>query len=124
MTRKLGVLLAATAMSCAALVATAADDPMAITFANTVESADEAGAVTKVMYNADNTYSVVLPSGATAKGTWKVDGGQLCVNRTDPPPGVNFCMPIESIPSKVGESRDATTSDGRKLKNTLVAGRS
>jgi hypothetical protein len=121
---KLRVLFAAAGMSAVALFAFAADDPMAVTFENTVESADEAGAVTKVMYNADNTYSVILPTGATGKGTWKVDAGQLCVNRTEPPPGANFCMPVDSVPSQVGESKDATTSDGRKFKNTLKAGRS
>lgn len=105
-------------------VAWAAGDPMAAAYENTVVSTDEAGAKTKVMYNADNTYSVVRPDGTTGEGTWSLKDDQLCVDRTEPKPEAHFCMSTDSIPSKVGESKEATTSEGNKLTNTMEAGRS
>lgn len=104
--------------------ALAAGDPMAAAYENTVVSTDAEGAATKVMYNADNTYTVIRPDGVTGKGTWKLAEGQLCVDRSEPPPPAHFCMPLESIPTEVGDSKEATTSDGQKLNNTMTAGRS
>ena len=117
-------MIAVIAFAGLASAALAAGDPMAAAYENTVVSTDETGGQSKVMYNADHTYTVIRPDGAAGKGTWSIKDGQLCVNRTEPVPPVNFCMGLDGIPSQVGDSKQTTTTDGRKFTNTMTAGRS
>ena len=94
------------AASLVALSATAAaaDDVMASFYGNTV-IAKGGMADTHSYYNADHSFTMKAPAfNMEWKGTWKVDGGQLCRTFEKAPPGVSnpLCTPI--VAQKVGDS--------------------
>ena len=80
------LILAAVAFAASAAMAIAADDPMASRYGNTVvaKAADgkEAG---RTYYDADGKYTRKTPAGET-KGTWKIDGANICLTQTEPAP--------------------------------------
>jgi hypothetical protein len=73
-----------------------------------------------VYFNPDHTFTGkgnALIFHAAFKGTWKIDGGTICLTYESPPPGESnpSCAPIEA--HNVGDTWD---SNGRKV--TLVKG--
>lgn len=96
----LGLVLASTATA-----AFAGDEVMAPYIGNTLSAAEPSGALTKVYYEADHTWSSVGPQGEM-KGTWSIrNNNELCVKLTEPeaPPQVQPpCVKVE--PHTVGES--------------------
>jgi len=110
-------LLAVSLAALSASAAFAADDVMEPFYGNTVISKGGM-AETHSYYNADHSFTMKAPAyNMSWKGTWKVDGGQLCRTYDEAPPGVSnpLCTPIE--PHKVG---DTWTVSGRTA--TLVQG--
>jgi len=99
-------------------------DPMASAYGNTVAITYPNGAVAKMHIDADGTYMTKAPDGATAKGSWKIDGGNTCFTQTDPAPpagmGAN-CSPTAE--KKVGDSWTAPGPNGSTLTVSIVAGR-
>lgn len=119
------LILAAVAFAASAVVALAAEDPMAGRYGNTVvtTTADgkEAG---RSYYDADGKFSRTTPAG-TVKGTWKLDGDKVCITQTEPAPAAGAtptCIPANGG-KKAGDSWDVTLPDGTKLKATLQKGR-
>jgi hypothetical protein len=97
--------------------AAVADDVMASFYGNTIISKGGM-ADTHSYYNADHTFSMKAPAfNMEWKGTWKVDGAQLCRTFEKAPPGVTnpLCTPV--VAHKVG---DTWTVSGRTA--TLVQG--
>lgn len=114
------VLISAASIALAVTAALAADDVMATRYGNTTISTDAKGVETKVYYNADHTFT--FKSGAQAgKGTWKVDGGNICLTYETPQPGVPnpLCLPVAA--HKVGDTW--TTGEGEQKRTVkLVQG--
>ena len=112
--------LASIALAASMSFAVAADDVMASRYGNTTVSTDTKGVETKVYYKADGTFT--FKSGTTTgKGTWKVEGGTICLTYEAAPTGMPnpLCVPVTA--HKVGDTW--TTGEG-DLKRTvkLVAG--
>jgi hypothetical protein len=106
--------------------ALAADDPMASRYGNTlvIKGADGKEAA-RLYYNQDGTAVRKLADGTEIKGTWKMDGANLCFTQVSPPPKPDMtsqCNPF-SGPKKVGDTWDVTRPDGTKLTVTLQQGR-
>ena len=97
------ILASLTAIALSATVSIAADDVMATRYGNTTVSTDTKGVETKVYYNADHTFT--FKSGAqSGKGTWKVDGANICLTYETPMAGVPnpLCLPVTA--HKVGDT--------------------
>jgi hypothetical protein len=103
--------------------AVADDSVLASRFGNTTIVTDTAGVQTKLHYNADHTFSAKVGD-RTVNGTWKVDGGNVCLTyanaanlpATMPNP---TCLPV--VAHNVGDAW--TTGEGAMKRNvTLVKG--
>lgn len=119
------LILAAVAFAASAAAAIAADDPMASRYGNTVVVTTADGKeFARTYYNADGTYSRKAAAGES-KGTWKMEGANLCGAQTEPAPPAGTaptCLPFPGV-KNVGDSWDVTLPDGTKLKATLQKGR-
>jgi len=101
--------------------AMAGDDVMSGYYGNTA-IAKGGMADTHTVYSADHTFDMKVPSfGMEFKGTWKIDGNNLCRTYEKTPPGVTnpFCTPIEA--HKVGDTWTMTL-DGKTRTISLVQG--
>jgi len=93
-----------------------AEDKMAVTYGNTIELTAADGTVTKVYYNEDGTYT----TDGEASGTWELnESDQLC---TTPAGGEQGCTDV-AWGHQVGESWDATSTEGEPVNITIVEGR-
>jgi hypothetical protein len=114
------LLLAVSLAALSATAALAADDVMAPYYGNTIVATG--GTVeTHLHYNADHTFTMTAGIFRSFKGTWKIDGGNVCRTFESPPPGAPnpLCVPFE--PHKLGDSWTVTMGDqSRTLK--LVPG--
>jgi len=112
------------------LVATAAlaDDPMAVTYGNTVTTKDaKTGAVGTLLFNADGTYTG-NGTGADGKaitypGKWAVkdSGATLCLTPAIPNGPGETCSPLAVHP--VGEHWTVTNTAGQSFDVVVTAGR-
>ena len=98
-----------------------ADDVMASAYGNTTVAT---GGMfeTRTHYNADHTFTMTIPErNAEMKGTWSLDGANVCRTFEAPPPGVPnpLCTPVEA--HKVGDTWTVRTPAGPRTV-TLVAG--
>lgn len=99
-------------LSAAALFAGAAaadDSVLASRFGNTTITKDATGNEVRLYYKADHTFTVKAPAGTT-NGTWKVDGGTVCLTYANPaalPAGTAnpTCVPVSA--HKVGDTWSA-----------------
>src|ERR1044071_6356924 len=114
------ILASFAAMALSTTFAIAADDIMATRYGNTTVSSDAKGVETKVYYNADHTFT--FKSGTqSGKGTWKIDGTNICLTYETPMAGVPnpLCLPVTA--HKVGDTW--TTGEGDQKRTVkLVAG--
>jgi hypothetical protein len=81
-----------------------AQETMSPYFGNTVISKGN-GPEVHTNYNADGTVTgKIIGMKLTLKGTWKVEGDQLCLTYTPPPPTVRnpICVPNEE--HKIGDT--------------------
>jgi hypothetical protein len=80
-----------------------AQDVMASRFGNTTISRDASGVESRIYYAADGKFTGTQ-SGQTFSGSWKVDGGNLCLTADHPAPGAPSpaCAPIAA--HNVGDS--------------------
>jgi hypothetical protein len=93
-----------------------ADDIMASRYGNTTIATDAKGVQTKIYYAAGGTLTGKQGT-MDFKGTWKIDGGKVCLHFATPVPGYAepFCPPVAA--HKVG---DKWKAGGRDV--TLVKG--
>ncbi len=116
-----GLVAAALSVS----MAMAADDPMASRYGNTVVAKGADGKeIGRTYYNADGSYTR-KQGAAESKGTWKMDGGKICLTQTEPAPPAaqgTVCLPFPGA-KKVGDSWEVTLPDGTKATATLQQGR-
>ena len=122
------------ALACAGvLFATAAyaDDPMMNTYANTVTTKSEkTGAMGKLMFNADGTYTAAATDAKGAPvnygGAWnlKDSGATICLAPKLPagsPGSAPSCSPITK--HNVGDAWTVTNDQGETFDVTITAGR-
>jgi hypothetical protein len=111
---------AAVAIVCA-MPAFADEDVMASRYGNTTDSTDAQGVHTKLYYSADHTFKADV-AGAQVHGTWKVDGGTICLTFVNPPANMPStlpnptCLPVTA--HKVGDSW--TTGDGAMKRSVSI----
>ncbi|HEY0105865.1 MAG TPA: hypothetical protein VGB91_07250 [Rhizomicrobium sp.] len=114
------VLLALSGPALAADDAATATDPMSPLYGNTLVIIDAKGLESHTVYNADHTFTGVVPAFSYKyQGTWEITtDGQICSTFVPPPPGVTNprCSPMGI--HAVGDSW--STPDGGK--GSLVAG--
>jgi hypothetical protein len=80
-----------------------ADDIMASRYCNTTVTTDASGATSKLYYAADGTFTG-KQGDTNFNGTWKVDGGNICLMFAQPVPGAAnpTCLPVAA--HKVGDT--------------------
>jgi hypothetical protein len=96
-------ILLATAFAIAATAAIADDGVLASRFGNTTITKDANGNENHIYYAADHTFTG--KQGANAfKGTWKIDGGTICLTADPPIPNTPnpACVPVSD--HKVGDT--------------------
>jgi hypothetical protein len=109
-----------------------ADDPMANTYGNSVNTKDEATGQTSVLlFNQDNTYTGKTTGSngqpVTYSGTWSLkDGGKtICLAPTLPAGSANAaapsCSPLEA--HNVGDSWVVTNDQNQRFDVSITAGR-
>jgi hypothetical protein len=118
-------ILICAASTMLATAAMADDSVLASRFGNTTIATDPTGAQTKLYYNADHTFSAKIGAqGLAVKGTWKIDGGNVCLSYDGsaplPPNLPNpTCLPVAA--HNVGDTW--STGDGAMKRTvTLVKG--
>jgi hypothetical protein len=89
--------------------ALADDSVLASRFGNTTITKDASGNETRLYYSADHTVKVKA-GGKETNGTWKIDGGTICLTYANPaalPAGTPnpTCVPVSE--HKVGETWSA-----------------
>ena len=97
------------------------DDVMAGYYGNTAVVTG-GRAETHTVYSADHTFVMTVPAyGMEFKGTWTLDGSNLCRTFEVPPPGVDnpVCAPVEA--HKVGDTWTVDSGDDART-FTLVLG--
>jgi hypothetical protein len=105
-----------------------ADDPMAVTYGNTVTTKSaKTGAVGALMFNADGTYTAngAGPDGKplTYPGKWttKDNGATLCLTPSIPNGPGESCSPLATHP--IGEHWTVTNTTGETFDVVVTAGR-
>jgi hypothetical protein len=99
----------------------AGPDLMAGYYDNTVISTGGMAEV-HIQYNVDHTFVMNVPAFSLRfKGTWALNGSNICFNYDVTPPGVTNpdCGPVEA--HKVGDTWNEKADDGQR-QLTLVAG--
>ena len=96
-------LLLASAAILFTTAALAGDDVLASRFGNTTITKDANGNENHIYYAADGTFTG-KQGAATFKGTWKIDGGTICLTSATPIPNTPnpACAPVSM--HKVGET--------------------
>ena len=120
------VTLALAGIFTCAATAAFADDPMALTYTNTVTSKNtKTGASATLLFNADGTY-VTRATGQDGKpleipGKWVVkdNGATLCLTQQMAP--AETCSPLAVHP--IGEHWTVTNTAGDSFDVVLTAGR-
>jgi hypothetical protein len=104
------VVLMSTAIAILMSTAAYADDSvLASRFGNTTITKNAAGNETRLYYAADHTFKA-KSGGQMTDGTWKIDGGTICLTYANPaalPAGTPnpTCVPVSA--HKVGDSWSA-----------------
>lgn len=111
--------LAAGVMGVALFAGAAMADTLNNAFGNTLTTTGADGATVRWFFNADSTYAMATPDGASVSGTWTREGDNLCVTPTGG--GAAQCAPIVDGKA-VGDTWTVETGNG-SVTVSLVAGR-
>ena|SRR5258707_3948278 len=97
------IILGAALLAAMSVPAFAGDEIMASRIGNTTITKDAAGTENHIYYNADHTYTGKQGT-FMFKGTWKIDGGTICLTSDPPIPNTPnpTCAPISE--HKVGDT--------------------
>ena len=96
-------ILGAALLVAASVPAIAGDEVLASRFGNTTITKDAQGNERRVYYKADHTFTG-KQGDASFSGTWKIDGGTICLTADQPIQGVPnpICTPVAD--HKVGDT--------------------
>lgn len=118
MLRKLAVAMGAVAC----LGAGSASADMDAVFGNTVISRYPDGGWVKHYFSPDGAYAAHWSNGKRLTARWSVEGQRVCLTNIRPSMLIpRFCTPL--IEADVGDTWAARDPIGRRVQNTLVAGR-
>jgi hypothetical protein len=98
-------ILLAAAFAALSLSAANADDLLATRYGNTVVVKTANGTEIHMYYAADGTFTgKVMGMNYPLKGTWKSDGGNVCLTYDPPAPGITnpSCVPV--VAHQIGDS--------------------
>jgi hypothetical protein len=113
-------LALACAVALCATGASAAD--MSSAFNNTVVSHYPDGGWVKHWFNPDGSYAAEFSDGRRLSARWRVEGDRVCLTHMRPNMLIpRFCSTM--VEASVGQSWQARDPLGRRVRNTLVAGR-
>ena len=113
-------LVIAAAVAAAATMAGAAfADTIENSYGNTIVVTNESGGVARYHFDADNTFSVTLPDGNTAGGTYEVTSDQICLTMEGGEPA---CTEYDGS-KNVGDTWTQAGSDGSTITVSIEAGR-
>ena len=96
---------------------------MAVAFDNTIMSHYPDGGWVKHWFNRDGSYEGRFSDGTRITARWQVDRNRVCLSRIRP----GFMLPrfcSDIVQAEIGDSWVARDPLGRRVRNTLVAGRS
>ena len=100
-----------------------ADPGLSSAFGNTIVSHYPDGGWVKHWFNPDNTYSAQFSDGRRISARWRIERRNVCLTHIRPSMLIpRFCSPL--VEAQVGQSWNARDPMGRRVRNTLVAGRS
>lgn len=110
-----------------ASLAFAADDPMASRYGNTiVVKGSDGKEIGRVYYDADKKVVRKTADGKETKGTWSMEGANLCFNQVEPAPAnaaeAKQCQPFPGA-KNVGDTWEVNLPGGVKGTATLQKGR-
>jgi hypothetical protein len=104
------------------LSAGAASADMNATFGNTVMSRYADGGWVKHYFSADGAYAAHWSNGKRLTARWTQEGNRVCLTNIRPSMLIpRFCTPL--IEASVGDTWAARDPIGRRVQNTLLAGR-
>lgn len=96
---------------------------MVVAFENTVMSHYPDGGWVKHWFNRDGSYEGRFSDGTRITARWQVDRDKVCLTRIRPGFMIpRFCSDI--VQAEIGDSWMARDPLGRRVRNTLVRGRS
>ncbi|MFZ4122054.1 MAG: hypothetical protein ACOYKM_10370 [Caulobacterales bacterium] len=113
-------ILAAVLAGAALFGAVAAADTITNSFGNTLTTTGPDGATVRWHFNADGSYAMALPNGASATGTWTQSAERLCVTPSDG--SAQQCAPVVSGKG-VGDTWTLQNDDGQTITVSIIAGR-
>lgn len=100
-----------------------AQSGMTSAFGNTIVSNYPDGGWVKHWFNPDNTYVAHFSDGRRISARWRVEGRNVCLTNIRPSMMIpRFCSRM--VEAEVGQTWTARDPLGRRVRNTLVAGRS
>lgn len=121
--RAKGWLFGCVLLAAAAAGPAGAEGGLSSAFGNTIVSHYPDGGWVKHWFNPDNTYSALFSDGRRISARWRIEGRNVCLTHIRPSMLIpRFCSAL--VEAQVGQSWNARDPLGRRVRNTLVAGRS
>ena len=115
-------MLALAACTAACVVAGSADADMNSAFGNTILSRYPDGGWVKHWFEPDGTYSARFSDGRRLSARWRQDGERVCLTHIRPNMLIpRFCTTM--VEADVGDTWPSRDPLGRRVQNTLMAGR-
>lgn len=99
-----------------------AQTDMSSAFGNTIVSNYPDGGWVKHWFNPDGAYTAHFSDGRRITARWRVEGRNICLTHIRPSMMIpRFCSRM--VEAEVGQTWTARDPLGRRVRNTLVAGR-
>lgn len=116
------IALAAMAAICVCPGPVAAEE-MEGAYGNTIVSRYADGGRVWHWFDPDGTYRAKFTDGRTLRAQWRIEGDKVCLNQIRPSIMMisRFCSPY--VQARVGQTWHSRDPLGRRVLNTLVAGR-
>lgn len=116
------IALAAMAAVCL-LPGSVSADEMDGAFGNTIVSRYADGGQVRHWFDRDGTYRAKFTDGRSLRAQWRIEGDKVCLNGIRPSIMMisRFCAPY--VEARVGQTWQSRDPLGRRVINTLVAGR-
>ena len=117
-----GAVLAAACFAGTLATSGGARADMSDAFTNTVVSRYSDGGWVKHFFNRDGSYSAEFSDGRRLSARWAQQGDRVCLSNIRP----NMLIPrfcTDMVDARVGQTWQSRDPLGRRVRNTLVAGR-
>jgi len=112
-------LVAGLALAAALTAGPAMADTMQSSIGNTVVVTYANGSAVRYHFNADNTFTLIMPDGTATQGAYEVVGDQICFT----PAGAERTCTAYVGDKNVGDTWTQTATDGSTVTVSIEAGR-